>query len=67
MGILEIIQTDRLYLKEVDADDVVNIHRRLSDPEVIGYYALHFDTLQDTKEQMDWYVDLKGTLGKRHS
>ena len=61
MELLEKIYTDRFYLKEVSADDIVNIHRGLSDFEVTRHYAVHFATLEDTKEQMDWYADLKRT------
>lgn len=52
------LKTAHYYLKEIEPSDIENIHKGLSDPEITKYYAVHFDTLEDTKEQMDWYRDL---------
>ena len=53
------MMADKFYLKEITSNDIVNIHKGLSNPEVTRYYAVHFSTLEDTKIQMDWYRDLK--------
>jgi ribosomal-protein-alanine N-acetyltransferase len=57
----ELTKTKRFYLKEIQAEDITFIHKGLSDPEVTKYYAVHFSTLEDTKEQMEWYANLKKT------
>lgn len=53
------MKTKRFELNEIQRKDIVNIHKGLSDPRVTAYYAVHFSTLEDTQEQMDWYDDLK--------
>lgn len=52
------MKTENYYLKEIQPSDIENIHRGLSDPEITKYYAVHFETLEDTKEQMEWYSNL---------
>lgn len=54
-----IFRTARLLLRPIVAGDKVNIHRGLSHPEVIKYYAVRFMTLEATQEQMDWYAGLE--------
>lgn len=53
------IETNRFYLREVEASDIKNIHKGLSNPKITEFYAVHFETLEDTKEQMEWYADLQ--------
>jgi [ribosomal protein S5]-alanine N-acetyltransferase len=53
------LQTHRFILKEIENTDIENIHKGLSNPELTKYYDVHFPTLEATKEQMDWYADLK--------
>lgn len=53
------MKTENYYLKEVESSDIENIHKGLSNPEITKYYDVHFDTLEDTKEQMEWYSNLK--------
>lgn len=50
---------DNYTLKEIQDKDIENIHKGLSNPEITKYYGVHFDTLEDTKEQMEWYRNLK--------
>ncbi len=47
------------YLKEIQDSDIEYIHKGLSDPDITKYYAVHFDTLEETKLQMEWYKNLK--------
>ena len=53
------METQNYFLKEVEASDINNIHKGLSNPEITKYYDVHFDTLKATQEQMDWYANLK--------
>lgn len=53
------MNTENYVLKEIEDADIQNIYKGLSDPDITKYYDVHFSTLEDTKEQMDWYRDLK--------
>ncbi|GGX04511.1 GNAT family N-acetyltransferase [Aquimarina muelleri] len=53
------MKTENYFLKEIESSDIKNIHKGLSNPDITKYYAVHFPTIEDTKEQMDWYRDLK--------
>lgn len=53
------MKTNRFFLREIEKKDITFIHRGLSDRRVTKHYAVHFPTLEDTREQMDWYADLK--------
>lgn len=49
------IQTTRLLLRKFEQADVHNVFKGLSHPDVINYYGVHFDTLEATQAQMDWF------------
>ncbi len=53
------MKTNSYYLKAIEPADIKNIHKGLSNPEITKYYDVHFATLEDTKEQMDWYSNLE--------
>ncbi len=53
------MKTSNYYLKEIQDKDVNLIHKGLSNPNVTKYYDVHFETLEETKSQMQWYKDLK--------
>ncbi len=53
------MKKENYILKEIEASDIHNIHKGLSNPEITKYYDVHFSTLEETKEQMEWYHDLK--------
>jgi len=53
------LHTNRLLLLPVQDSDIEYIHRGLSDPKVIKHYGVSYETLEDTKEQMDWYRQLR--------
>lgn len=59
MELLQRINTQNFDLNEIEQADIQNIHRGLSDPRVVEYYAVNFPTLAETQEQMDWYANLK--------
>ena len=52
------IKTKRCFLRQVESADIQHVFKGLSNPKVTKYYAVHFDTLEATKEQMDWYDNL---------
>jgi len=53
------IKTDRLLLRKIVGADIQNIYTGLSDPLVIKYYGVSYDSLEATKEQMAWYENPK--------
>ena len=53
------MKVKKYILKEIEDSDINKIHKGLSDPDVTKYYAVHFSTLEETKEQMEWYSNLK--------
>lgn len=53
------IKTNRLLLREITDFDLENIYNGLSNPEVIKYYGISFNSLEATKEQMTWFADSK--------
>lgn len=53
------LQTDRLLFRQIIPSDIDNIYRGLSDPQIIRYYGVSFDSLEATKEQMQFYTDLE--------
>lgn len=54
-----ILKTDRLTLRQVVPDDVGNVFRGLSHPDVIRYYGVSFDSLVATQAQMNWFAALE--------
>ena len=53
------MKTENYILKEIEESDINNIHKGLSNPDITKYYDVHFSTLEETKEQMEWYRNLK--------
>ncbi len=56
-----VIYTQNYFLKEIQNTDINDIFKGLSDLEITQFYAVHYPTLEATKEQMDWYANLKKT------
>ncbi|WP_034919827.1 GNAT family N-acetyltransferase [Gillisia sp. CAL575] len=55
----------RIELRSITASDKEDIFLGLSNPEVIKYYGVCFETLEATEEQMIWFQDLeKNGTGK---
>lgn len=48
------LQTKRLILRQIIPTDIQNIYNGLSNPKVIKYYGVSFDSLAATEEQMTW-------------
>ena len=58
------IKTDKFLLRQIVANDIDNIFKGLSHPDIIKHYGVNFQTLEATKEQMTFYADLeKGGTG----
>lgn len=53
--------TKRLLLRQIQQEDIRNVYNGLSNPEVIKYYGISFETLEATKEQMTWFKNLEET------
>lgn len=54
-----LLQTERLLLRQFQESDIDNVFRGLSHPDVIRYYGISFETLEDTQEQMQWFRGLE--------
>ena len=53
------MKTNNYFLKEIESSDLENVFKGLSNPEITRYYDVHFSTLEETKEQMQWFRNLK--------
>ena len=56
---LSTIRTDRLLLRNIEQDDLDDVFKGLSHPDVIRYYGVRYDTLEAAQAQMDWFRDLE--------
>ena len=53
------IRTKRLLLRQFQPDDLENVFRGLSHPDIIPYYGVRYDSLDATKVQMEFFSDLE--------
>ncbi len=53
------IKTKNILLRQISDSDIDKIFEGLSHPSVIEYYGVNFKTIEDTKEQMQWYKNLQ--------
>lgn len=53
------MKTERVTLRKFRSDDLDNVFRGLSHPEVIRYYGVSFQTREDTLEQMEFFENLE--------
>jgi [ribosomal protein S5]-alanine N-acetyltransferase len=53
------IKTDRFLLRQFVESDLENVFKGLSHPDIIKYYGVRYQTLEDTKEQMKFFADLE--------
>jgi len=54
-----ILETDNLYLRQFENSDLPNVFKGLSNPDIIKYYGISFDSLEATKEQILWFAELE--------
>lgn len=52
------ITTQRLLLRQIVDTDIENVFKGLSDPKINKHYGVSFKTMEDTKEQMNFYSGL---------
>ena len=56
------LKTDRILLRKITESDLENIYNGLSNPDVIKYYGVSFNSLESTNEQMTWFAELEKNL-----
>ena len=54
-----ILESKRVLLRQIVETDLENVFKGLSHPEIIKYYGISFDSLEATKEQMNWFSNLE--------
>lgn len=52
------LRTERFLLRRIRQSDLPLIFRGLSHPDVIRYYGVSCQTIEDTQSQLDWYDSL---------
>lgn len=57
----KMIESKRLFLKNIESSDQEHVFKGLSNPEVIKYYGISFDSFEKTQKQMDWFKNLVET------
>ena len=53
------LKSNNYNLRLFNQDDLENVFRGLSDPTVILYYGVSFDSLEATQEQINWYAKIE--------
>lgn len=53
------IKTERILLRQFVDSDLANVYKGLSDPKIIKYYGVSYNTLEETKAQMKFFADLE--------
>ncbi len=53
------ITTNRLLLRQFVESDLENVFKGLSAPDIIKYYGVSYQTVEETKEQMKFFADLE--------
>lgn len=53
------LESNRIYLRQINDSDLSNIFKGLSHPEIIKYYGISYTSIEATKEQMDWFKNLE--------
>jgi len=54
-----IIKTSRLLLRQFVQEDLENVYKGLSHPEIIKYYGVSYKSLEETKEQLKFFAELE--------
>lgn len=53
------IKTGRLLLRQFADSDLEHVFKGLSHPEIVKYYGVSYQTLEATKEQMQFFAELE--------
>ena len=51
------IKTERLVLRSFKSSDLDNVYKGLSNPDIIKYYGISFESKESAKEQMKWFAN----------
>lgn len=51
------LKTERLVLRSFKKSDLDNVFKGLSNPDIIKYYGISFESKESAKEQMKWFAD----------
>lgn len=54
-----VLESERVVLRQFVASDLEVVFKGLSHPDIIKYYGISYDSLEATKEQMNWFSDLE--------
>ena len=54
-----VLRSERMVLRQFIDSDLEHVFAGLSNPEIIKYYGISFETLEATKEQITWFSDLE--------
>lgn len=54
-----ILHTTRCQLRQFSDDDLENVFKGLSHPDIIKHYGVSYATLEDTKAQLEFFADLE--------
>ncbi|MBW7840170.1 MAG: GNAT family N-acetyltransferase [Chitinophagaceae bacterium] len=52
-------ETGRLILRQFSDDDLNDVFKGLSHPEVIRYYGVKYNSREETQKQMQWFKELE--------
>lgn len=53
------IRTNRLLLRQIVDNDIENVFKGLSHPDIIRHYGISYNSLESTKQQMSWFARLE--------
>jgi len=53
------IITEKLLLRRFMDNDLENVFKGLSHPDVIKYYGVSYNNMQEAKKQLDFFVGLE--------
>lgn len=53
------LKTTRFSLRQFTNNDLENVYKGLSNPEVIKYYGISYASLEATKAQISWFFQLE--------
>ncbi|MDN3587736.1 GNAT family N-acetyltransferase [Pedobacter aquatilis] len=51
--------TSRLRLRQFEDFDLENVYQGLSNPDVIKHYGVHYHSLAETQDQLNWFKALQ--------
>jgi ribosomal-protein-alanine N-acetyltransferase len=53
------LETERCILRQFNNSDLENVFKGLSHPDIIKHYGVHYDTLEATNAQLDFFANLE--------